>query len=36
MKATKKDNYVCTNCKATFVIDFHRCPECIKGYITLN
>jgi transposase-like protein len=31
-----KDRYICNNCNSTFTIDFYRCPECCKGYITLN
>lgn len=29
----QKEPYICTDCKSTFTIDFHRCPECVKGYI---
>lgn len=32
----QKDPYICTDCKSTFTSDFYRCPECVKGYITVN
>jgi len=34
--AKNKDQYKCNGCGSTFTSDFHRCPECVKGYITLS